>query len=129
MCDLLKRYRKNRTILLTTQDMEEADILADRVAVLSNGKLLCCGSPEFLKKALGNKVYYTETLRDNKNYTKVSLALYCNWHQSVTDIRMPLVPVCVTEIRVTLASMCHRHQGVIVIRGIDIRVSLASGYH
>ncbi|KAI0229016.1 ATP-binding cassette sub-family A member 2 [Lamellibrachia satsuma] len=74
MCDLLKRYRKNRTILLTTQDMEEADILADRVAVLSNGKLLCCGSPEFLKKSLGlgyNLVITAQPSCDPKEVSKL----------------------------------------------------------
>jgi len=37
------------TILLTTQDLEEADQLADRVAVLDHGALVAEGSPALLK--------------------------------------------------------------------------------
>jgi ABC-2 type transport system ATP-binding protein len=38
------------TIFLTTQYLEEADALADRVAVLDNGKVVAEGSPESLKR-------------------------------------------------------------------------------
>ena len=29
--------------------MDEADLLGDRIAIISHGKLKCCGSPLFLK--------------------------------------------------------------------------------
>jgi ABC-2 type transport system ATP-binding protein len=38
------------TILLTTQYLEEADQLADRIAVLDHGKLVAQGTPEQLKR-------------------------------------------------------------------------------
>ena len=38
------------TVLLTTQDLEEADQLADRVAVLDHGRLVAQGTPEELKR-------------------------------------------------------------------------------
>lgn len=34
--------------------MEEADILADRIAIMSEGKLKCLGSPLFLKNRYGS---------------------------------------------------------------------------
>lgn len=33
--------------------MDEADILGDRIAIMSKGQLQCCGSSLFLKKAYG----------------------------------------------------------------------------
>lgn len=43
-----------RTILLSTHHMDEADLLGDRIAIISHGKLKCCGSPLFLKGAYGD---------------------------------------------------------------------------
>jgi ABC-2 type transport system ATP-binding protein len=44
------------TVLLTTQYLEEADRLADRVAVVDNGKVIAEGTPADLKAQLGNTV-------------------------------------------------------------------------
>jgi ABC-2 type transport system ATP-binding protein len=41
------------TILLTTQYLEEADQLADRIAVLDRGKLVAQGTPSELKRRIG----------------------------------------------------------------------------
>jgi len=40
------------TIFLTTQHLEEADHLADRIAVLDNGRLVAEGSPDELKRKI-----------------------------------------------------------------------------
>ncbi|MFI7120401.1 ATP-binding cassette domain-containing protein [Amycolatopsis sp. NPDC049868] len=40
------------TIFLTTQYLEEADELADRIAVLDHGKLVASGTPEELKRGI-----------------------------------------------------------------------------
>jgi ABC-2 type transport system ATP-binding protein len=40
------------TILLTTQYLEEADQLADRIAVLDRGKLVAQGTPDELKRRI-----------------------------------------------------------------------------
>ena len=40
------------TILLTTQYLEEADLLADRIAVLDQGKLVAEGTPDELKRLI-----------------------------------------------------------------------------
>ncbi|KAL3115156.1 hypothetical protein niasHT_016249 [Heterodera trifolii] len=51
--DLLKNIKQDRTILLTTHYMEEADTLADRIVIIANGRLACNGSPQFLKNRFG----------------------------------------------------------------------------
>ncbi|XP_066289391.1 phospholipid-transporting ATPase ABCA3-like isoform X2 [Branchiostoma lanceolatum] len=51
--DLLLKYKENRTMLLTTHYMDEADLLGDRIAIMANGKLTCSGSSLFLKNRFG----------------------------------------------------------------------------
>uniref|UniRef100_A0A8D1EMA3 ABC transporter domain-containing protein n=1 Tax=Sus scrofa TaxID=9823 RepID=A0A8D1EMA3_PIG len=51
--DVLQQHKQNRTILLTTHHMDEADFLGDRIAIMAKGYLKCCGSSIFLKKTYG----------------------------------------------------------------------------
>jgi ABC-2 type transport system ATP-binding protein len=44
------------TVLLTTQYLEEADQLADRIAVIDHGRLIAEGSPGDLKQSVGSGV-------------------------------------------------------------------------
>jgi ABC-2 type transport system ATP-binding protein len=44
------------TVLLTTHYMEEADILADRIAIIDHGEIVAMGTPEGLKTSLGGDV-------------------------------------------------------------------------
>jgi ABC-2 type transport system ATP-binding protein len=48
----LKASDPQVSIVLTTHAMDEADVLCDRVAIMDQGRILCEGSPETLKKAL-----------------------------------------------------------------------------
>ena len=41
---------KNKTVLLTTHYMAEADQLCDRIAIIDEGKILACNTPANLKK-------------------------------------------------------------------------------
>uniref|UniRef100_A0A672M4G2 P-type phospholipid transporter n=1 Tax=Sinocyclocheilus grahami TaxID=75366 RepID=A0A672M4G2_SINGR len=62
--DLLLKYREGRTIILSTHYMDEADLLGDRIAIISQGKLCCCGTPLFLKARLGTGYYLTLVKRE-----------------------------------------------------------------
>lgn len=50
---MLKNYRKDRIIILTTHFMDEADYLGDRIAIMASGKLAALGSNVFLKNKFG----------------------------------------------------------------------------
>lgn len=50
---MLKKYKKDRIVILTTHYMDEADILGDRIGIMSNGRLTCLGSSMFLKNKFG----------------------------------------------------------------------------
>jgi ATP-binding cassette, subfamily A (ABC1), member 3 len=47
--NMLKNYKNDRIIILTTHYMDEADILGDRIAIMAEGKVVCLGSSLFLK--------------------------------------------------------------------------------
>lgn len=47
------RLKYNMTILITTHDMEEAEVLCDQIGILHKGVIAGIGSPEELKKTVG----------------------------------------------------------------------------
>lgn len=56
MWDIIKKLMaKGTTILLTTQYLEEADQLADSIAVLDKGKIIAQGTPAELKARVGSE--------------------------------------------------------------------------
>ncbi|XP_040560974.1 retinal-specific phospholipid-transporting ATPase ABCA4 isoform X3 [Gallus gallus] len=73
--DLLLKYRSGRTIILSTHHMDEADILGDRIAIISQGKLFCSGSPVFLKNCFGSGFYLTLVRKVKNTRTGRSVSL------------------------------------------------------
>ncbi|KAF4528687.1 hypothetical protein B566_EDAN015499 [Ephemera danica] len=63
--DLLLGMRGQRTILLSTHFMEEADVLGDTIAIMAHGKVHCCGSSIYLKRHYGAG-YHLTVLRKPK---------------------------------------------------------------
>jgi len=72
---LLQAKRPGRLTILTTHYMEEADILADRKAILSNGAVQCCGSSLFLKNRFG--VGYHLSVEHSEGFDKHALLEVC----------------------------------------------------
>jgi ATP-binding cassette subfamily A (ABC1) protein 3 len=58
--DMLREYKRGRIVILTTHYMDEAEILGDRIGIMNEGRLVCLGSPLFLKGRFGQG--YTLTL-------------------------------------------------------------------
>src|SRR3972149_12273499 len=50
--------RPDRTTLLTTHYMSEAEELCDRVAIIHKGKIIACDSPAQLKRATSGGAYF-----------------------------------------------------------------------
>jgi ATP-binding cassette subfamily A (ABC1) protein 3 len=63
--EIIKKSKKGRLIILTTHYMDEAEYLADRVAIMSSGQLKCCGSSLFLKNKYGTGFILTIEKHDN----------------------------------------------------------------
>jgi len=51
---MIQKLKKDRVIILTTHSMEEADVLADRIAIMVSGKLKCIGNSLYLKNKYGD---------------------------------------------------------------------------
>jgi ABC-2 type transport system ATP-binding protein len=51
--EYVKSLARKKTIILTTHNMDEAERLADRVAIVDHGKLLTVDTPEALKRTVG----------------------------------------------------------------------------
>lgn len=54
-------YLSERTIIMSTHHLDEAEVLSDRIAFLERGGLKCCGSPFYLKDKLGQGYKLTLT--------------------------------------------------------------------
>jgi ABC-2 type transport system ATP-binding protein len=67
------------TLLLTTQYLEEADRLADRIAVIDHGRVIAEGTPAALKSDLGGTVVEI-TLRDPGAALRASAELAARLH-------------------------------------------------
>ncbi|MCK5646940.1 MAG: ABC transporter ATP-binding protein [Anaerolineales bacterium] len=49
----IRSLARTKTIILTTHNMDEADRLADRVAIIDHGEMLVIDTPEALKRSIG----------------------------------------------------------------------------
>ncbi|KHJ82852.1 ABC transporter, ATP-binding protein, partial [Oesophagostomum dentatum] len=64
---LLESIKVDRTVLLTTHYMDEAELLGDRVAIMAKGRVYCCGTPQFLKKRFGTGYVMTVVIAEKAN--------------------------------------------------------------
>mgnify|MGYP000695842956 CR=1 FL=1 len=48
--DLIKKIKEGRSVILSSQHLEEADELADRIMIMTKGKLLSLDKPEEIKR-------------------------------------------------------------------------------
>ena len=51
--ELIRSLKDGRSIIMSTQHIEEADELADRVCIMSHGKVIALGTPDNIKRRFG----------------------------------------------------------------------------
>lgn len=51
--EFIRNKSREKTVIVSTHNMDEAERIADRVAIMDSGKLLLLDSPEKLKKSIG----------------------------------------------------------------------------
>uniref|UniRef100_A0A8B9RD21 ATP-binding cassette, sub-family A (ABC1), member 12 n=1 Tax=Astyanax mexicanus TaxID=7994 RepID=A0A8B9RD21_ASTMX len=59
--EIILQHKQERTIILSTHHLDEAEVLSDRIAFLERGGLKCCGSPYYLKDKLAQGYNLTLT--------------------------------------------------------------------
>ena len=74
--DEVRRLNESRgmTIFLTTQYLEEADALADRVGIIDKGRIVAEGTPADLKRSIGSDVIIAKGQPGNAESIKHALA-------------------------------------------------------
>ncbi|MGH2722745.1 MAG: ATP-binding cassette domain-containing protein [Actinomycetota bacterium] len=71
------------TVFLTTQYLEEADVLVDRVAIIDHGRIVAEGTPESLKASIGADVVTVDVSEEHLEEARRTL-----WDcEGVNDVR------------------------------------------
>jgi daunorubicin resistance ABC transporter ATP-binding subunit len=96
------------TLLLTTQYLEEADRLADRVAVIERGRMVAEGSPDELKQRIGGDVLEVRATRPTDVERLVKLLTGLGAGQPVADMRSQSVTLPAAERVPTLLAAARR---------------------
>ena len=65
--EMMKDYKNGRIVILTTHFMDEADFLGDRIGIMGEGKLKCCGKSIFLKNKFGTGYKLTIAKKEGQN--------------------------------------------------------------
>lgn len=87
MWDLIREIKLTRSIILCTQHIEEADVLADKVVIMSHGKVIANDNPIGIKKRYG--VGYNliiEARPSHGNFTEDLRAMYTGLIVQDSDI-------------------------------------------
>lgn len=69
----IEKFKKNRVIILTTHSMEEADVLGDRIGVMSKGTFKALGNSIRLKNKFGSG-YRISIVTDQIAFVKKKIA-------------------------------------------------------
>jgi ABC-2 type transport system ATP-binding protein len=85
---LLGLKKKGKTVFLTTHYMEEAELLADTVAIISKGKIIAMGSPEELIESNANYLVLTLKSVDEKAFEIIQKMGFEPVHDNDKDIKV-----------------------------------------
>ncbi len=84
--EFIKEVAKEKTVILTTHNMDEAERLADRVAIIDRGKLLLVDTPDKLKKSIGEgDILEIELIKQNNATTQKAVKLLSSLVENVTS--------------------------------------------
>lgn len=73
--EFIRALAKNKTVIFTTHNMDEAERICDRVGIIDRGKLLVADTPEKLKKSIGEGDILEISFKDDKEAQKIEKIL------------------------------------------------------
>mmetsp|Transcript_200 Transcript_200/g.364 ORF Transcript_200/g.364 Transcript_200/m.364 type:complete len:2007 (-) Transcript_200:174-6194(-) len=130
--ELLQKKKEGRVIVLTTHFMDEADILGDRIAIMSDGHLRCSGTSLFLKTRFGAGYVLTISKKDILEKCDIAIAVLEVIHRSVPDARIvsSIAGEIVVALPITAAPMFGRlfadlnsHRGELCIGSYGVSIT------
>jgi ABC-type multidrug transport system ATPase subunit len=98
--DVIQHAKGNKSIILTTHSMEEADVLCDRIGIMAAGELQCLGVAAQLKKRYGEgfTCAVTTLQRDDAAYKRIS-DLVIGMFPSAKILQEPMGGTSVFEVK------------------------------
>lgn len=100
--------REGTTVLLTTQYLEEADRLADRIAVIERGRMIATGSASELKQQVGGDVLEVRAVAVGDLERLVALLSGLGAGMPLADVRAQRVTVATRDGVATLLAAARR---------------------
>ncbi|XP_024080307.1 ATP-binding cassette sub-family A member 3-like isoform X3 [Cimex lectularius] len=71
--DILISFKGEKTIIITTHIMEEADVLGDRIAIMAHGELRCYGAGHMISVYYLRRKYHRKIVQLLKQYSDVTI--------------------------------------------------------
>jgi ABC-2 type transport system ATP-binding protein len=114
--------REGTTVLLTTQYLEEADRLAQRIALIDHGRIAAEGAPAELKTAIGGSVLSVQVAdRDELEAAAATLAPLGSDDHPRTDAATGEVTLPVAEPGAAAEAVRRLDHRQLAIAGIELR--------
>jgi daunorubicin resistance ABC transporter ATP-binding subunit len=114
--------RDGTTVLLTSQYLEEADRLADRITVIERGRMIATGSPNELKEQVGGDVLEVSASRPSDLDRLVALLSGLGSGRPLVDVRGQRVTVPTREGVATLLAAARRiEESLIPVTDLGLR--------
>jgi ABC-type multidrug transport system ATPase subunit len=140
--NMLQSSREGKTMILTTHFMDEADLLGDRIAIMAEGQLQCCGSSLYLKNQYGTGYHLTLTTQRGQTVGSAPVLSLINKHvpdaKLITDVgseislQLPTedsvkFPAMFNELDASLASLKLEEYGISQVTLEEVFLKVASG--
>ena len=67
----IQKAKEGRVIMLTSHSMEEADVLGDKIGIMSHGHMQALGTPLELKERYGKGMVVTIIIQESASLNKI----------------------------------------------------------